>query len=56
MYVATCSGDASISQQLQMLALLCMHKYPDMQLEDGISQCQWEQKNTSYKLMNGEAI
>ena len=27
-----------------MLALLCMHKYPDVRLEDGISQCQWEQK------------
>ena len=27
-----------------MLALLCMHKYPDVRLEDGISQYQWEQK------------
>ena len=27
-----------------MLALLCVHKYPNVQLEDGISQSQWEQK------------
>ena len=39
-----CHGDASISQQLRMLALLCMHKYPDVRLEDEISQYEWEQK------------
>ena len=27
-----------------MLAILCMHKYADVRLEDGISQWQWGQK------------
>ena len=44
--IRTYHGDGSISQQLQMLAILCMHKYADVRLEDGISQWQWGQKKT----------
>ena len=44
----TCHGDASISQQLRMLALLCMNKYPDVRLEDGISLSVGAQKTVHH--------
>lgn len=37
-------GDPSVGQQLRMLALITMEKYPDIRTEDGLSQQQWEQK------------
>ena len=37
-------GESSVGQQLRMLALICMQKYPDVRTEEGMSQQQWEQK------------
>ena len=39
-----CHGDRSVADQLRTLALICMQKYPDVRVEDGITLCQWEQK------------
>ena len=37
-------GDSSVGQQLRMLALIIMQKYPDVRIEEGLSQPQWEKK------------
>ena len=39
-----CHGDHSVADQLRTLALICMQKYPDVRVEDGMTLCQWEQK------------
>ena len=37
-------GDTSVGQHLRTLALVCMQKYPEVRIEEGISQHQWEHK------------
>ena len=42
-----CHGDTYVAQQLRSLALNCMHKYPDVRLEEGITLAQWEKKKAN---------
>ena len=37
-----CHGDPSVADQLRTLALICMQKYPDVRIEDGLTLCQRE--------------
>ena len=37
-------GDKCVGQQLRMLTLITMQKYPDVRTEEGLSQQQWETK------------
>ena len=48
-----CHGDHSIANQLRTLALICMQKYPDVCLEDGMTPHQWEEKKLQI-LCHGE--
>jgi len=45
-------GDTFVAQQLRVLALNCMQKYPAVRLEEGLSVLQWEKKKISILLPN----
>jgi len=39
-----CRRDFSVANQLRTLALVCMQKYPDVCMEDGMTIHQWDQQ------------
>ena len=52
-----CHGDQSVADQLRALALICMQKYPDIRIEDGMTLSQWEQKSfILYSMLSGGEI
>jgi len=54
----SCHGDQYVANQMRTLTLVCMQKYPDVRLEDGMTLGdQWEQKSFKlYSILSGEEI